>query len=181
VTGPTLDAAAATAAHRRPRVARLAAGSLAERYQRGDCRGAWQDLRVADPLDDTWRAEAEQLAALTMQRVRRSAEHLVTALIARGLPVTAEKALAEPAPDIEQRLQLERTPPTRSSAPRASARTPSSRPGTSCASSAAAHGKPGRSPKPSTSSKCATSEDEKGSVSPDGESMETRIRSGGIS
>jgi hypothetical protein len=110
VTGPALDAAAvARAAHPRPRAPGLAAGSLVERYQSGDCRGVWRDLRVVDPLDDTWRAEAEQLAALTMQRVRRNAERLVTALIARGWPVTAEKALPGPAPDIEQRLQqLER-------------------------------------------------------------------------
>jgi hypothetical protein len=52
-----------------------------------------------------WRAEAEQVAVLTMQRVRRNAEHLVTALIASGWPVTAEKALPGPAPDVEERLQ----------------------------------------------------------------------------
>lgn len=72
----------------------------------------WRDLRAAGPLDDTWRAEAEQLAALTMPRVRRNAEDLVAALIARGWPVTAEKALPGPAPDIGERLQqLEPGPP----------------------------------------------------------------------
>src|ERR1700678_544104 len=106
VTGPALDAAAATkAAEARPRAPRLAAGSLIKRYQSGDHRGVWQDLRAVDPLGGSWRAEAEQVAVLTMQRVRRNAEHLVTALIARGWPVTAEKALPGPAPDVEERLQ----------------------------------------------------------------------------
>jgi hypothetical protein len=106
VTGPALDAAAAArAAQGRPRAPRLAAGSLIQRYQRGDCRGVWQDLGAVDPLDARWRAEAEQVAVMTMQWVRRTAEQLVTALIARGWPVTAEKALPGPAPDIEERLQ----------------------------------------------------------------------------
>lgn len=70
---------------------RLAAGSLAERYRRGDHRGVWRELGAVDPLDGTWRAEAGHVAVLTMQRVRRNAEHLVNALIARGWPVTAEK------------------------------------------------------------------------------------------
>jgi HEAT repeat protein len=106
VTGPALDAAAAArAAQARPRGPRLAAGSLIDRYQRGDHRGVWHDLGAAGPLDAAWRAEAEQVAALTMQRVRRNAEHLVTALIAKGWPVTAEKALPGPAPDAGERLQ----------------------------------------------------------------------------
>ena len=105
VTGPALDAAAAAkAAQPRPRAPRLAAGSLVERYQRGDHRGVWQELGAVDPLDGPWRAEAEHVAVLTMQRVRRSAERLVTALIARGWPVTAEKALPGPASDVEERL-----------------------------------------------------------------------------
>src|ERR1700722_15031959 len=110
VTGPALDAAAAArAARARPRAPRLAAGSLVERYQSGDHRGVWRDLGAVDPLDAAWRAEAGQVAVLTMQRVRRNAERLVTALIARGWPVTAEKALPGPAPDVEERLQqLER-------------------------------------------------------------------------
>jgi hypothetical protein len=109
VTGPALDAVvAARAAQARPRAPRLAAGSLVERYQRGDCRGVWRDLGAVEPLDGAWRAEARQVAILTMRRVRRNAEHLVTALIARGWPVTAEKALPGPAPDVEERLrQLE--------------------------------------------------------------------------
>lgn len=106
VTGPALDAAAAArTAQTRPRAPRLAAGSLVERYQRGEYRGVWQDLGAVDPLDDTWRAEVGQVAVLTMQRVRRSAERLVTALIARGWPVTAGKALPGPAPDVEERLE----------------------------------------------------------------------------
>lgn len=40
-----------------------------------------------------------------MQRVRRNAERLVTTLIARGWPVTLEKALPGPAPDAEERLE----------------------------------------------------------------------------
>lgn len=105
VTGPALDAAAAAkAAQARPRP-RLAAGSLIDRYQRGDHRGVWHDLGAVDPLDAAWRAETEQIAVLTMQRVRHNAEHLVTALIAKGWPVTAGKALPGPAPDVEERLQ----------------------------------------------------------------------------
>ena len=106
VTGPALDAAAAArAAQARPPAPRLAAGSLVERYQRGDHRGVWHDLGAVDPLDGAWRAEAEQVAVLTMQRVRRNAEHLVTALIAKGWPITAKKALPGPAPDVGERLQ----------------------------------------------------------------------------
>jgi len=106
VTGLALDAAAAArAAQVRPRAPRLAAGSLVERYQNRDYHGVWHELGAAGPLDGTWRAQAEQVAVLTMQRVRRNAEHLVTALIARGWPVTAEKALPGPAPDVEERLQ----------------------------------------------------------------------------
>ena len=110
VTGPALDAAAAArAAHPGPPAPHLAAGSLVERYQRGDHRGVWRELGAVDPLDGIWRAEAEHVAVLTMQRVRRNAEHLVAALIARGWPVTIEKALPGPAPDVNERLeQLER-------------------------------------------------------------------------
>jgi len=100
VTGPALDAAAAKAAQPRPRAPRLAAASLVERYQDGDHRGVWQELGAVDPLDGTWRAEAEHVAVLTMQRVRRNAERLVTALIARGWPVTVEKALPGPLPTL---------------------------------------------------------------------------------
>lgn len=45
------------------------------------------------------------MAVLTMQRVRRNAERLVTALIARGWPVAVEKALPGPASDVEERLE----------------------------------------------------------------------------
>ena len=65
----------------------------------------WQDLGAIDPLDGSWRAEAGPVAVLTIQRVRRNAEHLVAALIATGWPVTAGKALPGPAPDVEERLQ----------------------------------------------------------------------------
>ncbi len=45
---------------------------------------------------------------LTMERVRRNALSLTTALIARGWPITLEQALPGPAPDVEERLtQLE--------------------------------------------------------------------------
>jgi hypothetical protein len=105
VTSPALDAAAAAkAAQPRPRAPRLAAGSLVERYQQGDHQGVWQELGAVDQLDGTWRAEAEHVAVLTMQRVRRNAERLVTALIARGWPVTVEKALPGPASDVDERL-----------------------------------------------------------------------------
>lgn len=109
VTGSALDAAAAAkaaqAAQARPGIPRLAPGSLVERYQRGDHRGVWRELGAVDPLEDAWRAEAGQVAVLTMQRVLRNAERLVAALIAGGWPVTADKALPGPAPDIEERLQ----------------------------------------------------------------------------
>lgn len=110
VTGTALDAAAtARAARPQTPAPRLAAGTLVERYQHGDHHGVWRELGAVDPLDSAWRAEAEQVADLTMRRVRRNAERLIAALAARGWPVTAEKALPGPADDIEDRLQrLER-------------------------------------------------------------------------
>jgi hypothetical protein len=64
----------------------------------------WRDLGALDHLDGPWRAEAEQVAALTMERVRRNAHSLTAALIAHGWPVTTERALPGPAPDVEDRL-----------------------------------------------------------------------------
>ena len=68
----------------------------------------------------TWtargRAEAEQVAVLAMERVRRNALNLTAALIARGWPVSLEQALPGPDPDTEDRLrQLEQL--TESEAP----------------------------------------------------------------
>ena len=56
------------------------------------------------------------------------------------------------------------TVPTPSYAAPANAPTPSSKPGASCVNSAAAPGRPDGSPRPSTSFRTASSEDEKGSV-----------------
>ena len=106
VTGPALDAARAVrAAQPRPACPPLRAGDLVARYENGDHRGVWTDLAAVAHLDDLWRAEAEQVAALTMERVRRNAECLATALIARGWPVSLEQALPGPAPDVEDRLK----------------------------------------------------------------------------
>lgn len=109
VTRPALDAARAERAARpRPAVPQLRAGNLVARYENGDHRGVWSDLGAVADLDDTWRAEAEQVAVLTMERVRRNALSLTAALIARGWPVSLEQALPGPAPDVEDRLrQLE--------------------------------------------------------------------------
>jgi hypothetical protein len=106
VTGPALDAARAErAAQPRPAYPPLQAGDLVARYESGDHRGVWNDLAAVAHLDGPWRAEAEQVAVLTMERVRRDAESLVTALIARGWPVSLEQALPGPAPDVEDRLK----------------------------------------------------------------------------
>jgi len=106
VTGPALDAArAARAAQPRPVTRQLRVGDLVARYENGDHQGVWSDLGAIDYLDGPWRAEAEQVAVLTMERVRRNALKLATALIARGWPVTLEQALPGPAPDVEDRLK----------------------------------------------------------------------------
>ena len=117
VTGPALDAArAARAARLRPDTRRLRAGDLVARYENGDHRGVWSDLGAVAHLDGPWRAEAEQVAVLTMERVRRNALGLAAALMARGWPVGLEQALPGPAPDVEDRLkQLEQA--TGSAAP----------------------------------------------------------------
>jgi hypothetical protein len=117
VTGPALDAARAVrAAKPRPAARQLRAGDLIARYRNGDHRGVWRDLGEVAHLDGPWRAEAEQVAALTMERVRRNALSLTTALVARGWPVGLEQALPGPAPDAEDRLrQLEQA--TESSVP----------------------------------------------------------------
>jgi hypothetical protein len=109
VTGPALDAARAVrAAQPRPLARQLRAGDLVARYEKGDHRGVWSDLGAVAHLDGPWRAEAEHVAALTMERVRRNALSLTAALVARGWPVSPEQALPGPAPDAEHRLrQLE--------------------------------------------------------------------------
>lgn len=106
VTGPALDAAAAVrAAQARPLAPPLRPGELVARYADGDHRGVWRDLGGVAHLDGVWRAEADRVAALTMERVRRNARSLTTALIARGWPVSLQKALPGPAPDVEDRLK----------------------------------------------------------------------------
>jgi hypothetical protein len=105
VTGPALDAARAVRTARPLPAARpLRAGDLVARYEAGDHRGVWSELGAVSHLDGPWRAEAEQVAALTMERVRRNAESLAAALIARGWPVTMKQALPGPARDVESRL-----------------------------------------------------------------------------
>lgn len=117
VTGPALDAARAVrAAQPRPVAPQLRAGELVARYENGDHCGVWRDLGAVGRLDGPWRAETERMAVLTMERVRRNALNLTAALIARGWPVSLEKALPGPAPDVEVRLrQLEQA--TGSAAP----------------------------------------------------------------
>jgi hypothetical protein len=105
VTGPVLDAAAAARAERARRAPALIAGSLADRYQRGDHRAVWRELSAVVPLNDDWRAEAQRVAVATMERVRENASRLVTALIARGWPITIDEALPGPEPGIEQYLE----------------------------------------------------------------------------
>ena len=106
VTGPALDAAREVrSAQPRPAARQLRAGDLVARYENGDHRGVWRDLGAVAYLDGPWRAEAEQVAALTMERVRRNAVSLTAALIARGWPVSPEQALPGPDPDVEDRLR----------------------------------------------------------------------------
>ncbi|MBR7838035.1 hypothetical protein KDL01_32480 [Actinospica durhamensis] len=106
VTGPALNAAGtARAARTRPVARPLQAGDLVARYENGDHRGVWRDLGNVADLDGPWRAEAEQVAVLTMERVRRNARNLAAALIARGWPVSLEQALPGAAPDVEDRLR----------------------------------------------------------------------------
>src|SRR5262249_21184243 len=101
VTGPVLDAARAVrAAQPRPPAPQVRAGDLVARYADGDHRGVWRDLGAVAHLDAAWRAEAEQVAALTMERVRRNALSLTAALITRGWPVSLEEALPGPVPDV---------------------------------------------------------------------------------
>lgn len=110
VAGPALDAArvARVAQTRAPTASPWRPGDLVARYRDGDHRGVWRDLGAVAHLDALWRAEAEQVAVLTMDRVRRNASNLTTALIARGWPVSNEQALPGPAADVEDRLrQLE--------------------------------------------------------------------------
>jgi len=117
VTGPALDAARAVrAAQPRPAAPQLRAGEFVARYENGDHCGVWRDLGAVGHLDGSWRAETERVAVLTMERVRRNALSLTAALIARGWPVSLEKALPGPAPDVEDWLrQLEQV--TGSAAP----------------------------------------------------------------
>ncbi|MEU4156399.1 hypothetical protein [Actinoplanes sp. NPDC026670] len=107
VTGPALDAARALRAAQTatPAGRELRPGELVARYLDGDHRGVWRDLGAVAHLDDVWRAEAEQVAALTMDRVRQNAANLTAALIARGWPVGLEQALPGPDADIEDRLR----------------------------------------------------------------------------
>jgi hypothetical protein len=111
VTGPALDEARAAARATQPRPAgrQWRMGDLVARYESGDHRGVWRDLGAVDQLDGPLRAEAEQVAAMTMERVRRNAHSLAAGLIARGWPVSLDQALPGPASDVEDRLRdLER-------------------------------------------------------------------------
>ncbi|SEL33153.1 hypothetical protein [Streptacidiphilus jiangxiensis] len=107
VTGPALDAAGA-ARSTQPRPVRRQwwqAGDLVARYANGDHQGVWRELGTVEHLDGPQRAEAEQVAAMTMERVRRNAHNLTAALIARGWPVTLDQALPGPASDVEEHLR----------------------------------------------------------------------------
>ncbi|MBU2664963.1 hypothetical protein KOI35_15780 [Actinoplanes bogorensis] len=107
VTTPALDAAAAVRAAptAKPSGPRQRPGDLVARYRDGDHRGVWRDLGAIAHLDDEWRAEAEQVAELTMDRVRQNAVRLTAALVAAGWPVSEDKALPGPAADVGDRLR----------------------------------------------------------------------------
>ncbi len=106
VTGPALDAArSARATQCRPAHRQWRPGDLVARYANGDHQGVWRELGALDHLDGPQRAEAEQVAAMTMERVRRNAHNLTAGLIARGWPVTLDQALPGPAPDVEDHLR----------------------------------------------------------------------------
>ena len=93
-------------------------------------------------------------------------------LAATGLAVLADKGYTGAGAPVITPYRGRNKPASQKDANRAHAMlalpvsepTPSSRPGGSCANSAAAPGGPGNSPKPSTSSRPARSQDEKGSV-----------------
>jgi hypothetical protein len=110
VTGPALDAAGDVRAAQTttPAVRHLQRGDLVARYLDGDHRGVWRDLGAVAHLDGLWRAEAEQVAELTMDRVRRNASSLTAALMACGWPVSNAQSLPGPAANVADRLrQLE--------------------------------------------------------------------------
>jgi hypothetical protein len=104
ITTAALDRAAAQASVT-PRAAPAPiSGSLLARYEAGDHVAVWGELARADPLDESWRAEAELVADATMRRVRRNAERLVDAVVARGWPVAQGDALRAPEADVDERL-----------------------------------------------------------------------------
>lgn len=108
VTRPALDAAAEARKEQARRAPALVRGSLLGRYRRGEHLEVWDELAAVVPLSDAWRDEANQVAAVTMERVRDNAERLALALEDRGWPVPA-LSVADPDPDTEQHLEeLER-------------------------------------------------------------------------
>ncbi|HEY1699493.1 MAG TPA: HEAT repeat domain-containing protein [Trebonia sp.] len=105
VTRPVLDEVAAAArAERDRRAPALVSGSLLRRYQRGEHQAVWRELAAAGPLTDAWRAEAGQVAAATMERVRDNAERLAKALRERGWPLPWG-SLAGPDPDTDENIR----------------------------------------------------------------------------
>jgi len=82
----------------------LRAGAVVARYEGGDHVGAWSAVRAVGALDAAWRAEAEQLAVVTMTRVRANAEQLVAALVAAGWPIDPSDALPGPPAELEAKL-----------------------------------------------------------------------------
>jgi hypothetical protein len=105
VTRPVLDEVAAAArAERDRRAPALVSGSLLRRYQRGEHQAVWRELAAAGPLTDAWRAEAGQVAAATMGRVRDNAERLAKALHEQGWPLPWG-SLAGPAPDTDENIR----------------------------------------------------------------------------
>jgi hypothetical protein len=105
VTRPVLDEAAASArAERDRRAPVLVSGSLLRRYQRGEHQAVWRELAAAGPLTDAWRAEAEQVAVATMERVRDNAERLAKALRERGWPLPWG-SLGGPDPDTDENIR----------------------------------------------------------------------------
>lgn len=105
VTRPALDAARRAREEQARRAPALVAGSLLRRYQRGEHRAVWRELAGAGPLNDAWRAEAAQVTAATMERVRDNAERLAAAMIARGWPVPPGTAVPGPDPEAGQHME----------------------------------------------------------------------------
>jgi hypothetical protein len=107
IVDPLLDAAAhhdADELAAEPHPPAVVPGALVRRYEAGDHDAVWRELRSVVRLDAAWRNEAHALAMATMERVRRNAERLVTALADAGWPLNRDTAISAPPNDLEARL-----------------------------------------------------------------------------